>query len=159
MTFTANNKHSLKHGHNGKGKRTKAYRTWAHILGRCNNASDAAYYLYGAQGVRVCDRWHVFDNFLADMGEPEPHLTIDRYPNKAGNYEPGNCRWATRAEQNRNTRRTILINGKCLKDVCAELCVSYEAMQARIRRGMAPDVAITIPVKRKAMLAAAERND
>ncbi len=135
MTFLKGNSMRLVHGANRNGKRTKAYRAWAHIRGRCNNPSDAAYYLYGARGIKVCARWDKFDHFLSDMGEPAPHLTIERLDSN-GDYCPENCKWATRAEQSRNTARTIKINGKCLKDVCADLGLAYGAVQARIRRGM-----------------------
>ena len=70
---------------------------------RCENPNATRYADYGGRGITVCDRWHDFAGFLADMGEQPPGLTLDRKDND-GNYEPGNCRWATRAEQNRNQR-------------------------------------------------------
>lgn len=126
---------NYKHGNNKFGKRTKEYRVWCHIRGRCSNQNEKFFHLYGGRGIKVCDRWRDFSNFLADMGKaPSPQHTIERCDND-GNYEPGNCRWATPKEQNRNTRRTIKVDGKCLKDTCAERGLSYEAVQARIRRG------------------------
>jgi hypothetical protein len=86
---------------------TPTYSTWCAMKTRCTNANFPGYELYGARGITVCARWLNFENFLADMGERPPRLTIDRIdPN--GNYEPGNCRWATPSQQRRNQRRTRL---------------------------------------------------
>jgi hypothetical protein len=134
----------LRHGDNRKGRRTKEYRVWAHIIGRCNNKNDASYRLYGGRGISVCERWRVFENFLIDMGRAPEGLTLDRKDNN-GNYEPSNCRWATPAQQSRNTRRNIVIDGLCLKDYCQLHNIGYDAAQARIRR-------------RKAMLAASTQD-
>lgn len=133
---------NLKHGHNGLGKRTKEYRAWAHIIGRCHNPSDKAFCNYGQRGIVVCDRWRdSFEAFLADMGNAPAGTSIERI-NNDGPYAPGNCKWATRSEQSRNTRRTIFVDGMCLKDACAARGISYEAAQMRIRRGQTPEAAV-----------------
>lgn len=99
------------HGHTRGRRPTREYRTWTQMINRCENERNNAYSRYGARGITVCDRWrHSFENFLADMGERPPGTSIDRYPDRGGNYEPGNCRWATPQEQNRNTSTNKLTN-------------------------------------------------
>ncbi len=85
------------------------YRSWSHMIRRCTNPKDARYADYGGRGIKVCDRWlNDVHAFFADMGpRPSPKHSIDRIDN-SGNYEPGNCRWATPPEQIRNTRRNKL---------------------------------------------------
>lgn len=78
------------------------------MLSRCTNPKDRNWSYYGGRGITVCPRWTAFANFLADMGRrPSIGHSLDRYPNKDGNYEPGNVRWATRGEQSLNTRRAL----------------------------------------------------
>lgn len=88
--------------------RTPEQIAWMSMRQRCRNPSACGYELYGAKGVRVCERWDTFANFLADMGPRPPGTSLDRYPNRHGNYEPGNCRWATPAEQMQNRRDNVL---------------------------------------------------
>jgi hypothetical protein len=93
------------HGHSSnRGVRSRTYRIWLSMTNRCRNPKDISYKYYGGRGIEVCQRWHDYRNFLADMGEIPAPLSIDRIDNE-GNYEPGNCRTATPKEQMANTRK------------------------------------------------------
>lgn len=83
---------------------TRTHHSWHSMISRCINPRETGYKHYGGRGITVCDRWrYSFDNFLADMGERPEGKTLDRIDNE-GNYEPGNCRWATWSEQQSNKR-------------------------------------------------------
>lgn len=90
------------HGHTLKGKPSPTMLSWRAMRDRCTKPNHTKWPRYGARGIKVCDRWMVFENFLADMGERPEGRTLDRYPDNDGNYEPGNCRWATPTQQANN---------------------------------------------------------
>ena len=118
---------------------TKAWRTWSGMKTRCTNQNEPAWKHYGGRGITVCERWISFENFLEDMGEPPTLLhTLDRIDND-GNYEPGNCRWATRVEQARNRRGAInvTLNGetKPLIEWAGNNLSLYKKMHRRITDG------------------------
>ncbi len=97
----SNTKHG---GASTNGHRAVEYAIWNNMKFRCENPKARNYKRYGGRGIKVCARWRdSYPTFLADMGpRPSPAHSIDRYPNNDGDYEPTNCRWATRSEQERN---------------------------------------------------------
>lgn len=120
---------------------TPTYKTWQKMRERCNNPLAEQYQWYGAKGVIVCDRWqYSFENFLADMGERPADKTIDRIES-TGNYEPSNCRWATKLEQIWNQAKTIKVdlNGEmiALTDACERLGLPISRVYSRMKlKGM-----------------------
>lgn len=132
------------HGHS----KDSEYRAWAHMLGRCRNKNKRDYKYYGGRGIKVCERWLNFENFLQDIGEkPTKDHTLDRI-DVDGDYEPGNCRWATRSEQCRNQRsnRRLTFNGETLivQDWAEKLGVPPDRIRGRLRKGWSTEDILTI---------------
>ena len=127
---------------------TPTYRSWVSMVQRCTNPENGRWASYGGAGVTVCERWRTFSNFLADMGERPAGTSIDRYPDKSGNYEPANCRWANSKEQSRNRRNNRVIEfmgrKKTLTEWAELISVPRETLLSRLDRGWSLDRAIGV---------------
>lgn len=108
-------------------RQSAEYTSWAGAISRCHTDTNPRWDHYGGKGIRVCEEWRAsYAAFLSYMGRrPTSKHSLDRYPNKNGNYEPGNCRWATNSQQCRNKHKNIWIihEGKLtlLIDACEQL--------------------------------------
>lgn len=105
---------------------------------RCSSPASADFKHYGGRGIRVCKRWEEFDVFLADMGAPPRGATIEREDNDA-HYAPGNCRWATRAEQANNTRANVRIRSQGVELSMADFArhhgMKYDVLRYQLKKG------------------------
>lgn len=151
MDLMIGNDRAVTHGQS----RTRTYCVWSGMVQRCTLETSHHWARYGGRGIRVCDRWRSFENFLTDMGEKPPGKTIEREDND-GDYEPGNCRWATPSEQarNRSNNRRIAIGGEVRTFV--EWCEHHGLSKSewsraihRLNRGMDPERAFTMPSSRR----------
>jgi hypothetical protein len=139
-------KHLVTHGQS----KTPTWRTWAGMRNRCNNPNNQKYPAYGGKGIKVCERWGSFENFVADMGErPSPKHSIDRIDN-TGHYTPENCRWATPTEQanNKSTNRCVTFLGESLTvaEWSRRTGIPYFTLMYRIKAGWSAERALTEPV-------------
>lgn len=127
---------------------------WLAMRSRCNKPNNPAFCNYGGRGIKVCDRWQdSFENFLADMGNrPSPKHSIDRFPDGDGNYEPGNCRWATTSEQaaTRRTTRLITVDGITLpiSHWAQQAGINYQTICKRLESGWSESDAVTTPLSK-----------
>lgn len=133
--------------------KTRIHNIWWGMITRCTNPNVACWENYGGRGIKVCERWKTFENFYEDMGEPPTDThEIDRYPNKNGNYEPGNCRWATLTEQARNKRnvkqheyRGQLLTAGQISELTG---TEPRLINERLRRGWSIEAAAIAPEKK-----------
>lgn len=142
---------------------SKIAQTYYRIKARTSNPNHSDYHHYGGRGIGMHPAWaSSFEAFLRDVGFPPTQKhSLDRIDNEKG-YAPGNVRWATQAEQVRNTRRTlrVVVDGVelCLKDACEKMGISYKAIIKRKQQGMSVEEALSTPVMRRASIPKSMRN-
>lgn len=154
--------HQYKHGNCQNYDQTSEYIAWRAMLGRCNNPKGSKYRYYGGRGIKVCERWLVFANFLQDLGpKPTPEHTLER-KNNNGDYGPDNCKWATLTEQNRNSRQAKLltIDGqtKCLREWQNHYRRDGSTYRSRIRKHWPSLAALQIPTQEQLLAEWFENN-
>lgn len=129
---------------------SRVYTIWKGMLRRCGLMGNQPHDSYAGRGITVCERWHKFENFLADMGEPAEKHSIERI-NNDGNYEPGNCRWATHKQQMNNLRRSAKVtwDGETMtySQRADFFGMSQHILGNRLRAGWDFEKAVTTPVK------------
>ncbi len=131
------------------------YATWKGMLQRCLCTTNSGYHNYGGRGITVCDEWrNSFWRFVSDVGErPSKDYSLDRFPDKNGNYEPNNVRWATDSEQNCNRRDnhplTALGKTQTMEEWSRETGIPKSTMFNRIRRGWPDNDVVAKPVQPK----------
>lgn len=132
-----------------KSERAILRSVWGHMHDRCYKPKAAGYHRYGALGITVCERWHNFENFCADMGPRPEGKSIDRIDGTKG-YSPDNCRWATPLEQTRNRISTIKLTheGETLHLIewSERLGIGYQTLLTRVLRGYPVELVLTMPV-------------
>lgn len=133
---------------------TPEYSAWRCMVARCTKPKHRAYASYGGRGIRVCQEWITsFQAFYASLGpRPSEAHSLDRIDNNK-DYEPGNCRWATAVQQQRNTRQNLIIeyNGKslCLAEWAEITGFSSSLLHSRFKSGWSPERAFTTPSERR----------
>ena len=127
----------------------RLYGRWRYMMRRCYNPKDRGYEHYGGRGIKVCERWLDFGNYYFDLKDGfRPNLTIDRIDCN-GNYEPKNCRWATRSEQERNKRGHRRYRGKTIDEWVRKTGLKKVTIYKRLGRGWSLEEAILTPAGEK----------
>lgn len=126
-----------RHGKSLKGPSRRVYGVWASMIQRCENPNAGHFQNYGGRGIKVCERWHDFILFEADMGPRPPGMTVERL-NNDGNYEPDNCTWASRRAQARNKSTTHIVDFRgekhSLREVAEALLISPKLLGSRMHK-------------------------
>jgi hypothetical protein len=122
------------------------------MVNRCTQPCLKSWPRYGGRGIRICERWQDFENFLEDMGEcPSEKHTLDRFPNNDGNYELSNCRWATWLQQHRNHSaiRWLTFKGEtlCAAEWSQRLGINQRTIYGRMNKGQSDEMVLGTPVK------------
>lgn len=134
VTSARSKSHGQSHANN------KAYKVWVQMRRRCREKEG-----YADRGIKVCARWQDFENFLADMGQPSPGMTIER-ENNDGDYEPGNCVWADGVAQSNNRRSSVFVTANGITKTAAqwarELKIEGQTVRWRLKQGWSPEKAL-----------------
>lgn len=131
--------------------KTPEYQVWRNMKARCLRPSHTAYKNYGGRGITICDRWLKFEGFFLDMGQrPSLSHSLERKDNNRG-YEPSNCEWTTKRNQQQNTRACWMITHQgrtlCAAEWCRILGLNERSVNYRLRHGWNPVEAITVPLE------------
>jgi len=145
MLLDRNTKHGM--------SSTRIYEIWQGMIKRCTNKNAQYYHLYGGRGIKVCDRWMDFKLFYDDTSPTYSEgLSIDRFPDKDGDYEPNNFRWATNEEQSTNKRNNHLLEfnnkNQTISQWSKEVGLCSKLIQSRIKNGWSPEKALTFPIQK-----------
>lgn len=140
---------NVRHGRGANWQKDTTYTVWKGMIARAHTASSHDADRYYGRGIRVCERWQIFDNFFADMGERPAGMSLDRIDND-GDYSPENCRWTSMKEQARNksNNRMLTANGEtmCVAAWAERMGVSRQALRYRLEAGWSPEDAVSVNI-------------
>lgn len=129
---------------------SRIFKIWMGMHARCKYPSATGYKNYGGKGILVCERWSTFEKFYEDMGDAPVGMSIDRI-DSYGNYEPSNCKWSTKSEQNKNQRdiKIFTHDGKSqtLSAWAVQAGTTYSTLRARVIGGWDFQKAISKPIR------------